>query len=339
MIVRRHMMGILLIYSFWMQPCSTANAEDFRDSERYFSLKLPDAWGSIPADRLSQVNAFVKERMPASKIRYSHGFQLRHLPPMAYPYILVQPITYRTANPTYEQVEAEISMMDNKKILKKVEGSFSDIAKNVDMSTLILDRSTNRIFMRTEMDVTGIGKVKGISTGFLGSRGIVMVHCYAVDSEFDRYFSDFRTIGDSFRYDPGYEFVPRNSSSSSNVMAWLAVVAAVGVGVLVVLAAGICLLIRMLMNSNPASGSRPSIASVSPVFPGNGNNTQYPPYAVAEIVEVPGAVVQGQSSREEIDRGSALIPPGQNESVQQGEVVAQANSNPQQARKGLDLEL
>src|SRR5271165_7066780 len=109
MIVHRPLCYLFLALGLLAAAASPVSAEDYRDAERHFTIKLPEGWGLIPADALAKVTALLKQRIPGSTVNYSTGFQLVHQPPMSYPYILVQPTSYARANPSYEQLEASLA--------------------------------------------------------------------------------------------------------------------------------------------------------------------------------------------------------------------------------------
>jgi hypothetical protein len=50
-------------------------------------------------------------------------------------------------------------------------------------------------------------KVKGHSATMFGMEGTISVHCYAAEADFGEWLPTFDGILDSFKYDPGYEFV------------------------------------------------------------------------------------------------------------------------------------
>jgi hypothetical protein len=112
-----------------------------------------------------------------------------------------------TAGVSYEQIERELSR-DFSGTVKKVEGKLSDLGKNLDVGKPALDRQTNRVYNRLQMDVALVGRVNGLSVGTLGKDGVVFLHCYAKGADFDRLLPTFNTMVDNFHYDPGYDFVP-----------------------------------------------------------------------------------------------------------------------------------
>lgn len=210
---------LLAVAVVWLfsRPGSPKDA-DYHDAENHFSLRrLPSGWGGVPADALESVNKLVSESMPGSKIKYTAGFQLAKQPPLSYPYVLVQPTRFQTrSTASYDEIEENLAK-ETKTAIKKVEGAFPEL-KDLAVGVPALDRSRNRIITRIEMDVPGIGKVKGLSVGFIGANGIINVHCYAPEADFDRQLPPFHALLESFQFDSGYTFTPRGGLGSAVVI-------------------------------------------------------------------------------------------------------------------------
>jgi hypothetical protein len=182
-------------------------AESYHDSYLHFSLQLPDGWTTMSPDALARINETVRRRMPRARVSYDAGFQPKGEAPGSYPYIVVQWHSQKTAGRSLEDIESDLSR-GFARAAKRVEGRARDVAKNFTVGDIAVDPSKNRIIMRVEMDVSGVGKVQGLSVGTIGAEGIVYLHCYARESDFERDLPAFDSIADSFQYDPGFAFTP-----------------------------------------------------------------------------------------------------------------------------------
>jgi hypothetical protein len=178
--------------------------ETYRDAARHFTVTLPDGWAVMPPDALAQVNEMAV-RMGGT--RYEAAFMVKGQQPGSYPYVLVQSMPRNTSGVSYEQIERELAR-DFSGEVKKVEGKLADIGKNLTMGKPGLDRGTNRVYNRLQMDVALFGRINGLSVGTLGKDGVVFLHCYARDADFNRLLPTFNALADTFHYDAGYEFVP-----------------------------------------------------------------------------------------------------------------------------------
>jgi hypothetical protein len=181
-----------------------ARAEDYRDESRHYALTLPDDWTLMAPEWLAAINAFSREKVG---IEYQAGFAVKDRPAGSTPYVLVQHLNKSLEGKTYDQIDRSLANEMSQGV-KQVEGKFADVAKDLSVGQAALDRARNRIIIRGQMDVVDTGRIKSVSFGPLGEQGIVLVHCYALEPEFDSRLPTFNAIAESFRFDPGYEFVP-----------------------------------------------------------------------------------------------------------------------------------
>jgi hypothetical protein len=199
------------------------NKEPYRDPVRHYSVKLIPGWEPMKKDALDKVNQLVKERLQQQlsfqSIRYEGGFQLAGQPALSYPYILVQWQTLPSSNPSYEEIERGLGAVNKEQTMKQVEGAFSDAIKNLAVNEFVLDRAHNRVLSRLEGEGAGVGKLQGISAGFLGKEGIVSLHCYDKAASFPATLPNFQAMLDSFKYDEGFAFQPRDPGQPADPLA------------------------------------------------------------------------------------------------------------------------
>jgi hypothetical protein len=207
-----------------------SSAEEYRDAARHFTITLPGGWGQIPAEALARVNQQVKARMEA--VQYATGFQEVKRLPLSFPYVLVQIQAAPPPGTSYEQIERELGAKLQAGV-RKAEGSLADVLKNVSVGSAALDRTKNRIYMNMQMEVAGVGKVRSLSVGALGSEHVVFIHCYAPENEIEERSPVFNQIVDSFTFEPGYEFKPDSGSGfdSSRIAVMAAAGALIGLAV------------------------------------------------------------------------------------------------------------
>jgi hypothetical protein len=233
-------LGLLLM------AAPAVGAEPYRDAARHYSLTIPPGWKAMPPNAVMMINNMVRQKMPGVDIRYDGAFQLQGQQPGAYPYILVQVQPIPGGGASYEQIEAELAK-GVKEGIKKVEGPISDLAKNLSVGTPALDRTRNRVVTRIEMDVLGVGRIQGLSVGFLGANDMVYLHCYAREADFPKYLPTFDALLESFRFDPGYAFVPQSNDPFWRGIGSGALVGAVAGGLAGIFAGGLILIIRKLL--------------------------------------------------------------------------------------------
>ncbi len=213
-IVQQTLRSVAIVICFLLCSHKYAYTESYRDNTHHFTIVLPDNWITMSPETLATINDWAKSRMPEYKIYYNVGFLPQNQALESYPYILIQAKKHPMNNATYEDIERGFAKAAS--IIKKAEGSLTDIANNIAIGNVILDRAKNRIIMRMEMEVFGIDKVQILGVGMIGSKGIVFFYYYAQKESFQQYLPIFNTMIDSFQYDPGYTFVPKSSSFWGN---------------------------------------------------------------------------------------------------------------------------
>jgi hypothetical protein len=171
----------------------------------------------MPATELNKIHEFLNARLPGQVIRYDNGFRRAGARPWAYPYVLVQVQPLDPTAVTYEEIERVLSR-DLNVAIKEASGAFSDLARNVSLGSAALDRSRNRIVMRLQMDVAGVGTIQGLSVAHFGAKALVSLHCYAREEEYQQYLPVFTLMGDSFTFDPGYTFTPAPAGQAPSWM-------------------------------------------------------------------------------------------------------------------------
>jgi hypothetical protein len=198
-----------VIFALAMLACLVSvrpiQAETYRDKTHHFEIDLPAGWVPMSDSELSQINSFANMRMGGA-VTYLQGFRRKGTRLGTFPYALVQ-FKEGSINASYDEIESSFAR-ELPGAIKKAEGSLSDLASNIAVGNAVLDRLHDRIVIRLEMDVTGIGKAQCLSVGHIGSEGMVFVHCYAQDKAFASCLRSFNDLNDGFEYDEGYNFKP-----------------------------------------------------------------------------------------------------------------------------------
>jgi hypothetical protein len=232
----------------WGAP---APAEEYRDGVRHCSFTLPTGWGEMPPDALAAINKFAKKRLPGKDIKYDHAFMRIGDKPGSYPYVLMQTQPVPTGGATYDDIEKELKSLGAS--VRRAEGALSDLSKGISVGEATLDRTHNRVTVRMEMDVSGVGKVQEMGFGFIGAKEIVFLHCYDLDADFERRVPVFVGLADSFKFNPGFDFTPAPSRAPlgfdmSRVLSYAIIGAAVG-GLL-----GLAVVVIRFLSTNSGRG-------------------------------------------------------------------------------------
>jgi hypothetical protein len=246
---RRSLLCIVLVaLGLILHAGNGALAETHRDAARHYSLELPPGWVAMPPEQVKLINDMVAQSMPTANVRYHAGFLPQTMPPGTILYALVQ---YQPPmGKTYEEIERNVAR-DFPAGLKQAEGALGDLARNLTVGSPVLDRARSRIIMRFQMQAPPpVGALQGFSVWHLGKEGVVQIHCYAPEKDFQTYSPIFNQLQDSFRFDPGYTFDAASASSSSSAGKKVAIGAIIG-GVVGGLAGGAVALVKLLTGKKP----------------------------------------------------------------------------------------
>jgi hypothetical protein len=199
-----------LLALFWGTPAPAG--DEFRDGYGHYTFTLPTGWGEAPLATLSAINSAAKHKVRDMTIKYDHAFLGIGEKWGNFPYVLVQSIPTPSGEATYDDIEKSLSAFGSG--VKRAEGKFADLVKGTSVGDVSFDRTNNRVTFRLQMEVSGVGKVQALGFGFIGKKQIIFLHCYDREEDFQRRTPVFLKLADSFKFEPGYEFVaaqPRTS--------------------------------------------------------------------------------------------------------------------------------
>jgi hypothetical protein len=178
-----------------------------------FTLSLPDGWVEIPQEVLTAMHDELNRQAPNAKIpKYDYGFQLETAQNwMEYPYVLVQ-LSNVGRIPEHQLKSMPKIDMNEKFRSKVVDGN--SLMSNTALGQMQYDEAAHLIWMTSQSDVVGIGRVQGISGLVPTEKGIVQIHGYSTESSFPTYLPTFRQIVKSASVSPALAYKPRWTDSS-----------------------------------------------------------------------------------------------------------------------------
>ena len=209
---------------------SVVFGETYRDDRNHFSITMPDDWVAMVPETINMVNKMANYQAKKSNVtgvEYDAGYQPLGTPTLAYPYLLIQVVREDFSDANYSSLERGLGVAMEKGVQEAADG-FSEILSNAEAGKPIMDREKGRIVTPIAMEVAGIGKVRGISVGWLGKNGLMNIHCYALADEFDKWAPTFEKITDSLRFDDGYKFEPKSNPVLNGAMRGAVIGAVIG---------------------------------------------------------------------------------------------------------------
>jgi len=177
-----------------------------------FTLSLPDGWVEIPQDVLSAMRANLKRQAPSAKVpKYDYGFQLETSKNwMEYPYVLVQ--VSDTGRIPEHQLKS-MPKIDLNETVKNQTAGLQSIMSNATLGKMQYDEAAHVVWIIVQIDVANAGKIQGLSGLIPTEKGIVQVHAYSTESNFQAYLPIFRQIITSTTVPPDLTYKPRWTDS------------------------------------------------------------------------------------------------------------------------------
>lgn len=195
----------LLLY-----PNSTI-AGEFHSATYGYYLDIPPGWIEVPKNVLDETVASMMKENASIPIVYDTGFQLESAERwLDYPYILVQPLAYKSFGVHRQINEDEFPRMVQMITGFDVETFFDEnvtsearpLLDNLEFGKLQLDVANRRYTWPLNMEVQGIGPIRGLVIGYFGRDSIVQVVFYARSSDWDQHADEGLKILESFRFTP-----------------------------------------------------------------------------------------------------------------------------------------
>lgn len=207
---------LAFLYCFFLLPIAT-NAEDLKYSNAkfHYAFSLPTGWVEIPKSTIDVVMQGTADMTKGTFIDYLAGFQTEDTPIFQYPYILVQQHTLNT--PSYGQIAKTFEDKGFSEGINEKMEEYSELLTNASFEDPFIDKKRNIVFMNLEMDVAGVGKVKGLVAMFLGKSGIAQLNFYTIKSDYEKSLPIFNQIINSFKYEQGYEYDEEKAKSNDSV--------------------------------------------------------------------------------------------------------------------------
>jgi uncharacterized membrane-anchored protein len=190
-----------------------AEGSTFHHASHGYSLTLPAGWVRIPDDVVQRMMEALLEQN--ASITYDTGFQ-----PAAsakwfqYPYVLTQSVPYSQMGLDRQIKENEmgqvIKALTGMDLGKQVKGALKDEVKGIvshaQVGTVDLDRANHRFFWTAEMQVAGVGEVRGGIVGYFGRDSLVQVMFYSRSQDWERDADVRSQITGSLRFDPDRDY-------------------------------------------------------------------------------------------------------------------------------------
>lgn len=211
------MNGSILALTFLLFfSLSLAADETILTAGKDFKISMPTEWVEIPREVLDQYETAVNEATAQSQT-YEYGYQSTSAVNwMEYPYALVQ-VKRNGRVPEgqlkkYKKIERGL-----KEGIEKLEESAGDLLKNITMGETIYEQERHILWSKMTMEVSGIGKVKGLIAVKLTEYGVVQFMGYGKEDSFSEYEPIYRQMIHSITVSQPDIYTPRLTDNAPTI--------------------------------------------------------------------------------------------------------------------------
>jgi len=207
---------IVLPSLFLLFTVSLVAEEQIVDAGNDYKVTLPHSWVEIPEDILDQYEKAIQEATKQIQT-YEYGYQSNTATNwFEYPYALVQ-VNRKGRVPEgqlkqYQKIESGF-----KEGMDKVEAAASDLLSNAAMGETVYDQDSHILWSKMSIDVSGIGRVKGLIAIKLTEFGTIQFMGYAKEDNFTHYEAIYRKIVHSITVQDSEKYTPRFTDNAPTI--------------------------------------------------------------------------------------------------------------------------
>jgi hypothetical protein len=164
------------------------NAQVLYSNNTYkYQCNIPKKWVEIPKGEIQNLSIKV-----GNGIKYMEGFYPTRenlSPEWGYPYILTE-FKEAKIDPAQYQEIADVILKsfgtEQAKIEEIISENYGDLVSKINIGQGYYDKSTQRIILRYQLNLSDGRVIYGISTMFLCPRGLLAIHFYDQRKKFDK---------------------------------------------------------------------------------------------------------------------------------------------------------
>lgn len=186
----------------WIITALPASAEEIRNEQHRYTVKVPQGWQIMPAPQLQAL----MQASPA-RTKFDYGFVQPEGSELTY--ALLMTITDNVSRYTMDELEKSLARDLNVNMIQKkiAEENLENMIKDVKMGTAYIDRDKKRVVINMDMNVMGMAKLRCLGFGMLGKNSVTFLYCYGTQDTFTKLIPSFEKLADSFAYDADQVYV------------------------------------------------------------------------------------------------------------------------------------
>jgi hypothetical protein len=212
---RTFLAGLLLLAGSLFTWAPEALAELFHAGRFGYQFEVPKGWKRIADADLQAMVAAAQNPGARTPMIFDAAFEpVGHRQPFEYPYVIVQVLPYSGVGLNRQINEDEfanaikgltgVNLADRMK--KQLSSQAQSVVSDPSLGEVVLERTKRRFWFTTELNVVGVGRVRGMITGHFGRQSLVQVCYYAPAAQWNNHLDLAHEVGDSLRFDPAQAY-------------------------------------------------------------------------------------------------------------------------------------
>ena len=223
------------------------SAFNYENEAFHYEFQLPDDWAVVdPAILADAKKATVAAGGDSPD--FIVGFFKTGAAKGIYPYVL---IAHDEAQVSFSQV---VERFTGK--LSVPEGKLPAQINDLRFEETVVDKSRRMLIIPSTVHIPTIETIKGLVVIFLGKPGLVHLYFYTLEHRYEDDLPIFRSITESFMFDPDFEADELGSVRLHSRPSWLTVLIRTFVGALIGL--GVYLIVRFLLQRRKSRAKKPA---------------------------------------------------------------------------------
>lgn len=206
----KRIIWLSVLFAFLCVDCFAAEDVRFVSKANGYSITLPAKWVKLPDAVLQATFDAAFSNNTKQILKWEAAFQIApQTDRLRYPYVIAQVMKYTDSGldgqPSYSQMKAIVKSIGGaevKELTDEISSEVQDLMSDTQLGEALLDVENKNYLMPLEMQVAGIGKIKGQIKGYFGKKAMIQVMFYDHKSNWENSAQDRSAVLNSLIFDP-----------------------------------------------------------------------------------------------------------------------------------------
>jgi len=191
-------------------------SQTFSSPANGYSITFPAGWKRVPEEDVQKMVVLVHKSPSAQNLSWEAVYQAPDgATSFSYPYVILQVASYGGREIDNAGIQSAVTAMTGshfKPVMPHTGNEAMDLAlSNASVGVAQYDAGNHVVYQPINLDVPGVGNVKGLIISHFGRSALVSVMCYDRVDDFAKSRPTFDQIAGSFQFDGAAAFVPHSA--------------------------------------------------------------------------------------------------------------------------------